>query len=230
MKHWKGMLSGALALSLMLAGAAPMAGAAGREKDPYVDRAFVTEVELVEGPVVLADGPALPEGTAPVASGTKVAKNSKAQVDYSNTQDGYVMVRFTAQSDKRLRVKVIGPTGTEYQYNIERDTWVTFPLSDGNGSYQVKVYEKKTTDPQDGKYLVALNVTFDVELTDEFAPFLRPNQYVDYGGATNTLAKAAELLKDETDVLKKVEKIYDFVVANLTYDKEKAKTDRKSVV
>jgi len=40
-----------------------------------------------------------------------------------------------------------------------------------------------------------------VTLADEFAPFLRPNQYVDYAPAVNTVKKAAELTKGVTDPL-----------------------------
>lgn len=47
---------------------------------------------------------------------------------------------------------------------------------------------------------------------------------MDYAGAEKTLAKAAGLVGEETDALKKVELIYEFVVNELTYDKEKAAT------
>ena len=67
-----------------------------------------------------------------------------------------------------------------------------------------------------------LSESFQVKLSDEFAPFIRPNQYVDYGVAKQTVQKAAELAGGVNDPLQKVEKIYDYVVANLTYDKAKA--------
>ena len=45
---------------------------------------------------------------------------------------------------------------------------------------------------------------------------------MDYAPAANTLAKAKELVGSETDTLKKVQLVYDFVVKNVTYDTEKA--------
>jgi len=157
----------------------------------------------------------------PVASGTLVASNAKATIDYSNTKDGYVMVNFTAATDKRLKARVTGPTNPKspYTYDIPAGKWITFPLSDGNGQYKVAVYEHTG---EGSKYATVLTATFQVTLADEFAPFLRPNQYVDYSGATNTVAKAAELTQGVTDPLKKVEAIYDFTVKNLTYDTQKA--------
>ncbi len=47
---------------------------------------------------------------------------------------------------------------------------------------------------------------------------------MDYAPAVNTVAKAQELTRDMTEPLKKVEAIYNFVVQNLTYDKQLAAT------
>lgn len=174
------------------------------------------DIYLEDEPVPMNTSPTL---LLPVASGTAVKKNNKAEIDYSNTADGYVMTRFTASTNKRLKAQVIGPT-TTYTYDLPAGSWVTFPLSDGNGSYKVMVLENTT----DSKYAVVLSHTFQVTLSNEFAPFLRPNQYVDFASATKTVEKATELTKDVTDPLTKVEKVYSFVIENLSYDKEKAQT------
>lgn len=180
-------------------------------------------VDLESEAVALAGTPASSILT-PVASGAKVKKNDKATIDYSNTKDGYVMVKYTAKTDKRLKAVVLGPSGdtAKYQYNLNWNEWTVFPLSDGNGEYKVSVYEKVSADESDTKYANMCSVSFQVTLSDEFAPFLRPNQYVDYGVAPNTVAKAAELTAGMTDPLQKVTAVYDFVVENLTYDKELA--------
>ena len=89
---------------------------------------------------------------------------------------------------------------------------------DGNGTYKVTVLENVT----DKKYAVELSTSVSVTLKDKFAPFLRPNQYVDFTNASKTIAKAAELAKGVANPLVKVEKIYDFVVNTLTYDIAKA--------
>jgi len=74
------------------------------------------------------------------------------------------------------------------------------------------------------KYSSVLSVTANVTLTDEFAPFLHSNQYVDYDAAPNTVKKAAELTYGLDDNLKKVEAVYNYVVRNTTYDKQLAAT------
>ena len=174
---------------------------------------------LEDEAVALAEAPAaaLDIALEPVASGTKTRENGKAVIDYSNTQDGYVMVQYTASTAKRLKAQVKGPT-TTYTYNLTVGKWATFPLSDGNGSYQVTVYENIS----DTRYSTVLSAGFTVSLADEFAPFLRPNQYVDYSAAPNTVEKAKELTAGMEEPLDKVKAVYDFVVQTLTYDHQLA--------
>ena len=183
----------------------------------YVDPAPVTDQPAPGEADALANSPvAIPDILEPVASGTLVKENSKAIIDYSHTEDGYVMVKYTAQTDKRLKVIVAGPS-TKYTYNLDQGQWTVFPLSDGNGAYKVTVYQSV-----EDKYASVLSVSCTVNLVDEFAPFLRPNQYVNYAQSSTAVSKAAELTAGKTDPLKKVEAVYDYVVATLTYDKAKA--------
>ena len=74
------------------------------------------------------------------------------------------------------------------------------------------------------KYSTVTSVTFTAKLKNEFAPFLMPNQYVNFSASSKTVAKAQELVGGQSDVLKKVEGIYNYVVKNFTYDKQKAAT------
>lgn len=184
--------------------------------------ADVTEVAVVleEEAVALAETPAaLPVQVSAVASGTKVKENANAIIDYSNVADGYVMVQYKTQTDKRLKAQVKGPT-TTYTYNLTAGSWAVFPLSDGNGDYQVTVYQNVT----DSKYAAVISTDMEVTLKDEFAPFLHANQYVNYDAAPNTVAKAAELIGAMDDPLKQVEAVYDYVVKGMTYDAQLAST------
>ena len=73
------------------------------------------------------------------------------------------MVQYLKEQANRLKVQVKGPT-TTYTYNLNVMEWTTFPLSDGNGDYQVLVYENVV----DNKYAIVLSTGFNVELEDEF--------------------------------------------------------------
>jgi transglutaminase/protease-like cytokinesis protein 3 len=177
-------------------------------------------VDIREETAALAQSPAaVPEIVNTQPSGILEQRTEKAVIDYSHTEDGYVMVQYTAQTDRRIKTQVKGPS-TTYTYNVTPGKWEVFPLSDNNGGYQVTVYENVT----ENKYAMVTSVSFHVQLKDEFAPFLLPNQYVDYANAQKTVVKAAELSGNEQDVLKKVELVYSFVVQELTYDTQKAAT------
>lgn len=167
----------------------------------------------------LPENPTLPDILRPEASGVLTEETDRAVIDYSNTADGYVMARWKAVPEKRIKVQVKGPT-TTYTYNLTADTWETFPLSDGNGAYQVAVYENV----EGSKYALVQSVSAEVELKDEFAPFLRPNQYVDYADAEQTVKTAAQLTHGKGTELEKVQAVYDYVVMTLTYDRELAAT------
>ena len=161
--------------------------------------------------------PAVPVVLLPEASGEKTKCCDVAEVDHSHTEDGYVMVRFTGDTEKRLKVLLKGPK-TTYNYNLPKDEWTVFPLSDGSGDYQLGIYQNVT-----GKqYATVMAAEFTAELADEFAPFLRPNQYVNYSEATKAVTKGLEITEGREHPLEKVEAVYDFVVATLEYDYDKA--------
>lgn len=180
---------------------------------PTVSASLETEQDI------FASTPALPDILTPEASGVLIAENDVSIVDYSNCVEGYVMAQYTAETDKKLKVQVKGPT-TTYTYNISPGEWETFPLSDGNGAYQVSVFENV----EGTKYALVQSASFEVTLENEFAPFLRPNQYVDYADAELTILRAAQLTAGKSDTLDKVQAVYSYVVENISYDKELAQT------
>jgi len=177
-------------------------------------------IDLALEMVPLTASPASFVMPMPAASGVTTKKNSKAEIDYSNITDGYVMVRFLAKTTKQLRVIVTGPT-EKYTYTLKQNgDWEVFPLTDGNGAYTIGVFEQI-----DGtKYATANSANFTVTLKDEFAPFLRPNQYVDFTRESKVVAKAVELIRGKTGLHAQVGAVYEFVVKNFTYDRQKAQT------
>ena len=189
--------------------------------DVFVDNVVMTdpsisqEFDSMEGVL----GPAQSIILHPEASGTRVKSNSRAVIDYSNFEDGYVMVKFVGTTDKRLKTQVTGPT-TTYTYNLPVNEWTVFPLSDGNGSYKVKVFENISGN----RYSSVLALSFSANLKDEFAPFIRPNQYVNFENAEKTIQTAAQITAGKKTLLEKVESVYNYVVKNISYDSAKAAT------
>lgn len=194
---------------------------AATEAAHAVETAVREKILIQEEAAALVEQPPAPACVVlqPDPAGILEERCEDAVIDYSHTADGYVMARYLAQTDKRLKAIVKGPSAT-YTYNLTPGEWTVFPLSDGNGEYQMGIY----INAMENKYAAVMVTSFVVELSDEFAPFLRPNQYVDYISAPETVALGAELTCGITDPLKKVEIVYDYVVGNFTYDYEKAST------
>lgn len=217
MKHSVKISALLLACALLLG---LLGGCSGKSGSSYVGLFSIGTVEFVDESAILASAPAaIPVAFMPAASGTAVKEKNGAVIDYSNITDGYVMCQYQNKTDKKLKVQVEGPT-TKYSYDLVPGNWATFPLSDGNGAYKVGIYQNVSG----SKYSKITSVSFNVKLKDEFAPFLRPNQYVNYEYAVNTVEKAKELTKDKTTVLDKLAAIYDFVISNFTYDDKLAET------
>lgn len=169
--------------------------------------------------VVLDGTPAVASVLVPVASATTVYKNTKAEIDASNTSDGYIMVRYLASTDKKLKVIITGSSGTKYTYNLNSSgNFETFPLSDGDGEYSVGVYENV----KDTSYSTSYSAKFNVKLKDQFAPFLLPNQYVNYKADSKVVSKAAELMSGKTTDIDKIKAVYEYVVKNFSYDRDRA--------
>jgi len=217
----KRLISGLLALVMAAALAAGCAAPGADSAPADVQGEIVDLGALLDESVPLGGSPAISTVLTLAHPGSSVYQNDSAVIDYSNSADGYIMVAWTAGGSEKLKVLVKGPSGTQYQYNLRTDgTYEAFPLSDGSGSYTVGVY-KNVSGTQ---YSTALTGNVTANLTDEFAPFLRSNQYVNFTENSQAVKKGAELCQGITDNLKKVEKVYNYVVNSLTYDTEKAKT------
>ncbi len=185
--------------------------------EQFVDLADQMELDMTP----LAGEPPVSSVLSPVASGKAVAKNQSAMIDYSNTTDGYVMIAWIGGGSARIKVQTTGPSGTTYTYNLNNQgSYETFPLSDGSGTYKITVLRNTSGT----KYAIAQTLSASVKLKDEFAPFLRPNQYVNYTSATKAVALAAQLSADKSDVLDTVGGIYDYVIKNISYDKALAQS------
>ncbi|GAA6270052.1 transglutaminase-like domain-containing protein [Enterocloster alcoholdehydrogenati] len=173
---------------------------------------------IEDGRVPLYSKPAGSYVRTPIASGVTVYKNDKATLDASNISEGYVMVKYTGSVGK-IKVQITKSGSETYTYDLNNSgVYEVFPLSEGNGSYQVKVFENI----QGNQYSQAFSQSVDASITNTFGPFLYPNQYVNFNSASAAVKKGAEISAGATDQLGVVSAVYNYVVTNLTYDTAKA--------
>lgn len=146
------------------------------------------------------------------------AGENGALIDLSCVAQGVVAA--SAENDHRLKFQVVYGE-TRYNYDLPGDgTPQVFPLQSGDGSYTFRVMQNTTED----KYVEICAVQAEVALESEFAPFLRPNQYVNYGPDSDCVALAADLAAQAADEAGAVANIYAYIRDTITYDTAKAAT------
>ena len=173
-----------------------------------------------EADALMSSEAALPEGIIPDAPGTKTEENDDMIIDYSNAEQGYIMVQYKTDSTVKIKAQVTGESETTYTYNLTPQEWAAFPLSDGNGSYKVCVFENVSGN----SYATVGSVSFDVELNDPNAPFITSNQYVNFDGKTKCVRMAQVLCQDLTEEMDKVKAVYNWTLEHFEYDTAKAKS------
>lgn len=160
-------------------------------------------------------------------TGVALYQNSKAQVDASNLSEGYLLIKYTGGLNVRTRLQIIKTNGSTYTYDINnKGTVETYPLTEGNGKYSIKVYENTSGT----KYALAYSCSVDLKLRDEFLPYLYPNQFVNYQKTSKVVSVAADLTKEKQTDLEKLESVYDYVVQNFSYDYTLAKTVKSGYI
>lgn len=192
------------------------------EATSILSNAPTATVQLTDDLVAFSDTLAVgtrdntPVCLVPMASGVTVYSNALATIDASNSSEGYIMVNYKGINPK-VKLQITGSNGVTYTYNLHGG-YETFPLSSGDGSYKVAVYENVTGN----QYSTALSQTFKVSITNIFGPNLYPNQYVDFHLGSQVVAQSMLLAQSCNTDLEVVTKVYNYVTSTISYDHAKA--------
>ncbi len=157
----------------------------------------------------------------PTAPGTEVYENEFATVDVSNTSEGYIVVKYTGSSHK-VKLQITPPNGITYTYNLSTAAQLdeVFPLQSGDGEYMVNVFENI----EGTQYSMVFTQPVQVSISNEFGPFLYPNQYVAFDAGDKTVAKGEELAYPCNSDLDVVSEVYNYIIKNISYDYSEAET------
>ena len=118
----------------------------------------------------------------PEASGTTTFTCESATIDASHMDQGYIMADYHGTNEK-VKLQITGPDGITYSYNMQGG-YEVFPLTSGNGTYTIGVYENIS----ETKYSTALSCSVDAQITNEYGPYLYPNQYVNFTTSKSVFA------------------------------------------
>lgn len=151
------------------------------------------------------------------APGKIVYSGEDAVIDASNASKGYVMVKYNGSADK-IQVQVTNPDGSRSPYPFEKGDFHGVPLAGGSGSYTIAVYSHVSGD----LYSVSLSKTIQVDLEDQFGPFLYPNQYVEYTNDSECTRYGRKLSDKSGDDIDYITRVFNYVTRTVTYDDKMA--------
>ena len=161
----------------------------------------------------------------PAADGITVYGNDLASLDASHTEDGYVMAAWHGE-DKPVKLQITVPDYMTYTYDLPSGGYTTFPLSAGDGAYQVGIYENV----EGSQYATVFSTDLTVTITNKMGPYLYPNQYIAFTKDSQIVREAQTLVAGAHDDLEAIICIYDYVIANITYDYDKAENVKSGYV
>lgn len=153
----------------------------------------------------------------PEAPGLVLYENDLVSVDASHSEEGYLMIAYLGTNSK-VKLQLTGPDYITYTYDLQDQSYEAFPLSVGDGTYHVGVYENV----EGTQYATIFSEDISVSITNTNGAFLYPNQYVKFNDSSQIVSKAKELVAPAHDDLEAINFIYNYIIENFTYDQQKA--------
>lgn len=196
------------------------------------DSDSVTKIDSTDAPAVQQEHPSQSESTVTVSKGTRnntpqclipetpgtvTYGNEVVSIDASNLDKGYICVKYQGTCPK-VKFQLTGPDQVTYTYDLFGQDYEIFPLTGGDGTYHIGVYENISGT----QYATSFYQELAVALENSFLPFLHPNQYVNFTPESETVLMAQELAASANTDLDVVSNVYNYVISSISYDYDKA--------
>lgn len=166
-----------------------------------------------------------PECLVPSADGTTVYSNEYVSIDASHADEGYLMASYLGEGTK-IKLQITGPDYMTYTYDMMGSDYEVFPISAGDGTYMIGVYENV----EGSQYATVLSEELTVTMSNSMGAFLYPNQYVNFDASSQVVGTAKDLVANAHDDLEAINFIYNYVIENITYDFDKAQNVQSGYV
>ncbi|KQN96273.1 transglutaminase-like domain-containing protein [Paenibacillus sp. Leaf72] len=155
-----------------------------------------------------------PQATAQVA-----AAAGTSWLDESNVDKGSIGIRYEVKSGVDTRL-VVAKDGKNYTYALrtnQTEEW--FALQLGNGDYTISLLENVSGTK---KYRAVHTGKVTLNLSDSSLVYLNSIQNIDWSSNSKAVKKALELTKGAKTDTEKVTAVYNYIVANISYDHQLA--------
>lgn len=182
---------------------------------------FISSCGVSEYPKIETAGPTMTPTIdnimMPSADGYYTSDDGIVLIDYSNTEDGYIMAKTLTSDHDRLKIRV-SKDDEEYTYDLATDDrYLSYPLNMGSGEYNIKVFEQV----EGTSYALNNSIWFYTELEDELYPYLYPSIIVDYDLETSAVNKSFKLCEGKMTELERVHAVYNWIIRHIDYDYER---------
>ena len=136
-------------------------------------------------------------------------------IDLTNRNEGYITVSSDKVPDKKIKV-LVSKDDQKYYYDFTaQDAFTTYPLQLGDGVYKIAVFENV----QDDKYAQVTATETDVELQNDFDPYLISSQIVDYTKDSEAVYESFLLCNGTLNDLARVAAVYGYIVDNIDFSR-----------
>ena len=149
----------------------------------------------------------------PIFSDSEAYTEKDVELDLSSAENGYVGIK----NDKYPKVvlQVVGNI-TQNHHIRQREEPYIYPIPE-SGKYNFRVLKNI----EDDKYTEMFHVEKDITLVDEFQPWLRPNEYVNYEDSSPVVEFAHGVYAFSENDKDFVNKIGEYITSRIVYDKDK---------
>ncbi len=138
-------------------------------------------------------------------------------INTTNKNSGLIKVGYAGKSTEKVKV-MIEKDGKRYVYPLVPDGKIVgFPLQMGNGEYKVSVLTNVT----DNRYAYLDTQSFDVNIPNQNLVYMNSIQLISWSSNSKAVRKNDEIVGDESNISKKVDLAYDFIINNVRYDYDK---------
>lgn len=139
------------------------------------------------------------------------------ELDSDRIENGVIGIKVNNIESQKIKV-LIQLDNNKIYYDISNgEEFEYFPLQLGNGNYKIAVLKNL----EGNKYGYVFKEYIDVNIEDEKLIFLNSIKIVDYKEDMESVKQAEELIKDLETSLEKVQAVYDYIITNISYDKDK---------
>ncbi|WP_027399651.1 transglutaminase-like domain-containing protein [Anaerovorax odorimutans] len=153
-----------------------------------------------------------------------IISNADNYFDTSQVDKGIINV--SCNTDKKAKI-IIKKGEEKYIYDIKNDgTKESFPLQMGNGTYNISLLENTSA----SYYKMISSTTVDINLKDPNSVYLNSVQNINWSQNKLTVAKASSLTSGTSDIAKKAEVLWDYIIKNNIYDYNKSSSLSKNYI